>query len=90
MLGIDYSPESLYGVLEGNEGEMKKVVIGIVVVVAIALVVGFVPIMEVPYTVQHQHTEAFYENGQPKERLVIRFETHYERVPIFEYLLSRF
>jgi len=36
---------------------MKKIVISVVIVVAIALVVGFVPIVEVPY----QDTETYYE-----------------------------
>lgn len=69
---------------------MKKVVISIVIVVVIVPAVGFVPLLEVPYTVQHQHTEIFYEDGRPKERPVIRFETYHEKALIFEYLRSRF
>ena len=69
---------------------MRKVVIGIVIVVALALVVRFVPIVKVPYTVSYQYTMIFYEDEQRKERLVIMFETHYEYVTILEYAVSRF
>ena len=116
---------------------MKKVVIGIIIAVII-VVVGFVPVIEVPYTVtvQYLDTETYYETVPEvrtytyyeevpagsrdlitgyspdrgynvtweerqgvdvfhkkveKERVVIkeRLETHYKKVPIFEYLLSR-
>ena len=40
---------------------MKKAVTSTVIVVAVVLIVGFVPIMEVPYTVQYQDTEIYYE-----------------------------
>jgi hypothetical protein len=39
-----------------------KIVIGIVVVAIIALVFCFVPLMEIPYTVQYEDTEIFYED----------------------------
>ena len=48
---------------------MKRVVIGIVIVVAIVLVVGFVPLMDVPY----QDTETYYVD-EPYEVT----ETYYE------------
>lgn len=56
---------------------MKKVVIGIVVVAIIALVVGFVPLMEIPYTVQYEDTEIFYED-EPYEAT----ETYTATVPL--------
>lgn len=94
---------------------MKKTV-GILVAVIIALVLGFVPLVEIPYTVtvQYLETETYYEwvpnpsviaqlelygaaIGQShykveRERVVIkeREETRYRRVPILEYLGSRF
>ena len=37
---------------------MKKIVISVVIVVAVVLVVGFVPLMDVPY----QDTETYYED----------------------------
>lgn len=42
---------------------MKKVAVSIVIVVAIALIVGFVPIVDVPYSVlvQYQDTETYTE-----------------------------
>ena len=52
---------------------MKKIVISVVIVVAIALVVGFVPIMEVPY----QDTETYYENESYNAT-----ETYTEAVPL--------
>ena len=63
---------------------MKKAVVGIIIV-AVVLVTVFAPLVEVLYTVQHRHTEPFYEDRQPKERLVIRFETYYERVPYLNF-----
>jgi hypothetical protein len=95
--------------------EMKKVV-GILIAVVIALVLGFVPLVETPYivTVQYLETETYYEwvpnpwviselertgaavgqlyNKVERERVVIkeREETRYKKVPIFEYLRSRF
>lgn len=56
-----------------------KVVIGIIIAVIIALVVGFVPIMDVPYTVtvQYQDTETYYED-EPYEGI----ETYTETVPL--------
>ena len=38
---------------------MRKVVIGIVIVVALALDVLFVPIVKVPYTVSYQYKMIF-------------------------------
>ena len=52
---------------------MKKIVISVVIVVAIALVVGFVPLMDVPYQV----TETYYED-EPYEVT----ETYYETQPL--------
>lgn len=52
---------------------MKKVVIGVVIVVAIVLVVGFVPLMDVPY----QDTETYYVD-EPYEAT----ETYYETEPL--------
>jgi hypothetical protein len=52
---------------------MKKIVISVAIVVAIALVVGFVPIVEVPY----QDTETYYED-EPYEAT----ETYYETQPL--------
>ena len=52
---------------------MKKVVISVVIVVAIALVVGFVPLVEIPY----QDTETYYED-EPYEVT----ETYTETVPL--------
>lgn len=42
---------------------MQKVIIGILVAAIIILVIGFVPIIEVPYTVtvQYLETEKYYE-----------------------------
>ena len=99
----------------GSKCEMKKIV-GILIAVIIALVLGFVPLVEIPYTVtvQYLETEVYYEwvpnpwvisglqrtgaavgqlyNKVERERVVIkeREETRYEKVPIFEYLRSRF
>lgn len=58
---------------------MKKVVISIVVAVAIVLVVGFVPIMDVPY----QDTETYYED-EPYQDVETYTET--ELVPQVEIL----
>lgn len=52
---------------------MKKVVIGIVIVVAIALVAVFVPLIEVPYTI----TVTYYED-EPYEAI----ETYSETQPL--------
>lgn len=52
---------------------MKKIVISIVIVVAVVLVVGFVPLMDVPY----QDTESYYED-EPYEAT----ETYYETEPL--------
>lgn len=52
---------------------MKKVVIPIVIVVAIIVVVGFVPLMNVPY----QDTETYYVD-EPYEAT----ETYYEEQPL--------
>jgi hypothetical protein len=94
---------------------MKKI-LGILVAIIIALVLGFVPIVEIPYTVtvQYLETETYYEwvpnpwviselertgaavgqlyNKVERERVVIkeREETRYKKVPILEYLGSRF
>lgn len=94
---------------------MKKVV-GILIAVIIVLVLGFVPLVNIPYTVtvQYLETETYYEwvpnpsvivdlelygaaIGQShckveRERVVVkeREETRYKKVPIFEYLRSRF
>jgi hypothetical protein len=61
---------------------MKKVVISIVIVVAIALVICFVPLKEVAYavTVDYEDTETYYED-EPYEET----ETYYEPL---EYLLE--
>ena len=110
-----------------------KIIAGILIVAVIALIVGFIPIMEVPFTetVQYLLTEKYYEivpdvqvyhQREPefyggnsrgsyegirevekeytivwdkkveKERVVIRErpETHYEKVPLLEYLLSKY
>jgi hypothetical protein len=58
---------------------VKKVVIGIVIAVAVALVVVFVPLIEVPYlvTVQYQDTETYFED-EPYEVT----ETYSEAVPL--------
>lgn len=58
-----------------NDGrcDMKKVVIPIVIVVAIVLVVGFVPLIDVPY----QDTESYYVD-EPYEAT----ETYVETVPL--------
>ena len=58
---------------------MKKVVISIVIVVAIALVVGFVPIVEVPY----QDTETYYVD-EPYEVT----ETYYETEPLKYHIVN--
>lgn len=68
-----------------------KIIAGILLVVVIALVVGFVPIMEVSYTeaVQYQDTETYYENepyevteayheDEPYEAI----ETYSEAIPL--------
>jgi hypothetical protein len=57
---------------------MLKVVISIVILVVIALIVGFVPIIQVPYieVVQYQGTEAYYVD-EPYEEI----ETYYEQEP---------
>lgn len=52
---------------------MSKAIIGIVVAVAAILVVGFVPLMNLPY----QDTETYYEN-EPYEAT----ETYYETQPL--------
>lgn len=52
---------------------MKKVVIGIVIAVAVILVVGFVPLMDVPY----QDTETYYVDEPYEAR-----ETYYEAQPL--------
>ena len=52
---------------------MKKVVIGIVIVVAVVMVVGFVPLMDVPY----QDTETYYVD-EPYEVT----ETYTKAVPL--------
>jgi hypothetical protein len=52
---------------------MKKVVIGVIVVVAIVVVVGFAPLMDVPY----QDTESYYVD-EPYEAT----ETYYETQPL--------
>ena len=58
---------------------MKKTVISVVIVVAIALVVCFVPLKEVGYavTVDYEDTETYYEN-EPYEDI----ETYTEMVPL--------
>lgn len=68
---------------------MRKIVIGIIIAAALILIVRFVPIVEIHHTTEDRHTEIFYEDGQPKERLVINFETQYECITIFDYLKSR-
>ena len=52
---------------------MKKTIVSVVIVVAIALIVGFVPLLDVPY----QDTETYYMD-EPYEAT----ETYYEREPI--------
>lgn len=52
---------------------MKKLVIGIVIAVAVVMVVGFVPLMDVPY----QDTETYYVD-EPYEVT----ETYYETQPL--------
>jgi len=52
---------------------MKKIVISIVIVVAVVLIVGFVPLMDVPY----QDTETYYVD-EPYEVT----ETYYETEPL--------
>jgi hypothetical protein len=56
---------------------MKRVVIGIVIGVAVVLVVGFIPLMDVPY----QATETYYEN-EPYQDVETYTET--ELVPQVE------
>jgi hypothetical protein len=58
---------------------MKKVVIGIVIAVAVVLVVGFVPLIDVPYQV----TETYYED-EPYQDVETYTET--ELVPQVEIL----
>jgi hypothetical protein len=60
-------------------GKMKKVVIGIAIVVAIVLVIGFVPLMDVPY----QDTETYYVD-EPYQDVETYTET--ELVPQVEIL----
>ena len=60
---------------------MKKIVIGIVIAVAIVLVIGFVPIVEVPY----QDTETYYED-EPYQDVETYTET--ELVPQVEIIES--
>lgn len=67
-----------------------KMVISIIVVVAVVLVGAFVPLVEVPLTVEHRHTETVYEDGEPMEKLVIRYETQRATVTLVEYLRLRF
>jgi hypothetical protein len=59
---------------------MKKVVIGVVIVVAIVVVVGFVPLMDVPYQV----TETYYEN-EPYQDVETYNETEPLEYHIVEY-----
>lgn len=56
--------------------EVKRIIIGIVVAVAIIVFVGFAPILNVPY----QDTETYYidDVSQPYEAM----ETYYETVPL--------
>jgi hypothetical protein len=58
---------------------MKKAVIPIVIAVVVVLVVGFIPLIEVPYpvTVQYQDTETYYVD-EPYEVT----ETYSETVPL--------
>lgn len=58
---------------------MKAAVFGIVIVIATALVVGFLPLMEVPYTktIQYQDTETYYVD-EPYEVI----EPYTETVPL--------
>lgn len=74
-----------------KEAKIKKLVIGIIIVAVIALVVGFVPIMEVPYTgqFQYQDTEIYYvdEPYEDKETYYVEepyedTETYTETVPL--------
>jgi len=70
---------------------MAKVIIGIVILAIIALVAGFVPITEVPYTqtVQYQDTETYYMD-EPYEDVEVYYEdepyevteTYIETVPL--------
>jgi hypothetical protein len=95
--------------------EMKKI-LGILIAIIIALALGFVPLVEIPYTVTVQYlaNETYYEwvpnpwviselertgaafgqlyNKVERERVVIkeREETRYKKVPILEYVRSRF
>ncbi len=69
---------------------MKKLIIGIGIgiVAAIILVAAFVHLVEVPHQVEHRYTEISYGDDEPSERLVIRYETHYETATLFEYLFG--
>jgi len=55
---------------------LKKVIIGIVTFVVIALIVAFVPIVEVPYaeTIQYEDTETYYDT-QPLTYEVVESHT---------------
>jgi len=68
---------------------MRKVIIGIIIAIALVLFVRFVPIIEISHSIDHRHTEIFYEDGEPKERLIIDCKTQYAYVTVFDYLKSR-
>ena len=61
---------------------MKKIVISVVIVAAIVLVVGFVPLIEVPYpvTVQYQDTETYYVQEPYQETIEILVPLQYQVV----------
>lgn len=61
---------------------MKKIVVSIAVVVAVALIVGFVPLIEVPYpvTVQYQDTETYYVDEPYEETVETRVPLEYQVV----------
>lgn len=59
--------------LKDRRCDMKKVVLPIVIVVAVVVIVGFAPLMDVPY----QASETYYEN-EPYEAT----ETYYETQPL--------
>ena len=65
---------------------MKKVVISLVTVVAVVLVAGLVPLLEVPFpvTVQYQDTETYYVD-EPYEVVETYFETETLEYHIVEY-----
>ena len=55
---------------------MKKVIISVVIVAAILLVAAFVPLLEVPHTFEHRHTETFSEAEPLQYRVLHSFITY--------------